>query len=50
MALGWCKPEVFNTDQGEQFTALGWTDRLEGAGVSMDCRGRTADNVFVDRY
>lgn len=44
-------PEVFNTDQGVQFTAQAWTDRLEGAGVavSMDGRGRAADNVFVER-
>jgi putative transposase len=44
-------PEVFNTDQGVQFTAQGWTDRLESAGVavSMDGRGRAADNVFVER-
>ncbi len=44
-------PEVFNTDQGVQFTAQAWTDRLERAGVavSMDGRGRAADNVFVER-
>jgi putative transposase len=42
---------VFNTDQGVQFTAPAWTDRLERAGirVSMDGRGRAADNVFVER-
>jgi putative transposase len=50
-ALGRGTPEVFNTDQGAQFTAQAWTDRLEGAGirVSMDGRGRAADNVFVER-
>jgi putative transposase len=50
-ALGRGTPEVFNTDQGVQFTAQAWTDRLEGAGirVSMDGRGRAADNVFVER-
>jgi putative transposase len=44
-------PEVFNTDQGVQFTAQAWTDRVEGAGVrvSMDGRGRAADNVFIER-
>jgi putative transposase len=44
-------PEVFNTDQGVQFTAAAWTGRLEGAGVavSMDGRGRALDNVFVER-
>ena len=45
------KPEVFNTDQGVQFTAAPFTGRLEGAGVavSMDGRGRALDNVFVER-
>jgi putative transposase len=45
------KPEVFNTDQGVQFTARAWTSRLETAGVavSMDGRGRCLDNVFVER-
>jgi putative transposase len=44
-------PEVFNTDQGVQFTAEVWTGRLEGAGVavSMDGRRRWLDNVFVER-
>jgi putative transposase len=50
-ALGQGKPEVFNTDQGVQFTASAWTGRLESAGVqvSMDGRGRCLDNVFVER-
>jgi putative transposase len=50
-ALGSGKPEVFNTDQGAQFTAEAFTGRLEGAGVavSMDGRGRALDNVFVER-
>jgi putative transposase len=45
------KPEVFNTDQGVQFTAEAFTGRLEAAGVavSMDGRGRALDNVFVER-
>ena len=45
------RPEVFNTDQGVQFTAQAWTERLEAAGVavSMDGRGRCLDNVFVER-
>lgn len=44
-------PEVFNTDQGVQFTARAWTSRLEGAGVavSMDGKGRCLDNIFVER-
>ena len=50
-ALGTGRPEVFNTDQGVQFTACAWTQRLESAGVqvSMDGRGRWLDNVFVER-
>jgi putative transposase len=50
-ALRLGKPEVFNTDQGAQFTAEAFTGRLEAAGVavSMDGRGRALDNVFVER-
>jgi putative transposase len=50
-ALSRGRPEVFNTDQGVQFTAQAWTGRLEAAGVavSMDGRGRCVDNVFVER-
>ena len=50
-ALGRGRPEVFNTDQGVQFTATAWVQRLESAGVavSMDGRGRCLDNVFVER-
>jgi putative transposase len=50
-ALRWGKPEVFNSDQGVQFTAAAWTGQLESAGVavSMDGRGRCLDNVFVER-
>jgi putative transposase len=49
LALG--RPDIFNTDQGAQFTALAFTSRLEAAGVriSMDSRGRALDNVFVER-
>ena len=45
------KPEVFNTDQGVQFTAREFVGRLERAGVaiSMDGKGRALDNVFVER-
>ena len=44
-------PEVFNTDQGVQFTSVSYTSRLEAAGakVSMDGKGRCLDNVFVER-
>jgi putative transposase len=50
-ALSRGKPEVFNTDQGVQFTAEAFTGRLEQAGVkvSMDGVGRCLDNVFVER-
>src|SRR5262249_9211121 len=50
-ALSRGRPEVFNTDQGVQFTAQAWTGRLESAGVavSMDGRGRCLDNGFVER-
>jgi len=44
-------PEIFNTDQGTQFTAHQFTSAVEAAGirVSMDGRGRALDNVFVER-
>src|SRR5262249_25300307 len=50
-ALRGGRPEVFNTDQGVQFTAAAFTGRLESAGVavSRDGRGRALDNVFVER-
>jgi putative transposase len=50
-ALSRGRPEVFNTDQGVQFTAAAWTGRLIEAGVavSMDGKGRCLDNVFVER-
>jgi putative transposase len=50
-ALSLGRPEVFNTDQGAQFTAEAFTGRLLSAGVavSMDGRGRCLDNVFVER-
>jgi putative transposase len=50
-ALAAARPEIFNTDQGVQFTSQDFTQRLEKAGVavSMDGRGRALDNVFVER-
>ena len=44
-------PEIFNTDQGSQFTSINWTDRLKEAGVhiSMDGKGRFMDNIFIER-
>ncbi len=45
------RPEIFNTDQGSQFTSLAFTDVLTKANVtiSMDGRGSWRDNVFVER-
>ncbi len=44
-------PQIFNTDQGCQFTSAEWTGRLTELGVkiSMDGRGRWMDNVFIER-
>ena len=46
------KPEVFNTDQGSQFTSLEFTSVLTTAGISisMDGKGAWRDNVFVERF
>jgi putative transposase len=45
------KPDIFNTDQGSQFTCQAFTGRLkeEGISISMDGKGRWRDNVFVER-
>ena len=45
------KPEIFNSDQGSQFTSVAFTDVLkrEGVVISMDGRGRAFDNIFVER-
>lgn len=50
-ALATKRPEIFNSDQGSQFTAAAFTGRLEecGVAISMDGRGRAIDNVFVER-
>ena len=50
-ALGKGRPEVFNTDQGSQFTSLEFTQVLQEQGVkiSMDGKGRYQDNIFVER-
>ena len=44
-------PDIFNTDQGSQFTSEGFTDILAGNGIkiSMDGRGRWMDNIFIER-
>jgi putative transposase len=45
------KPEIFNTDQGSQFTSDKWINVLQANGIkiSMDGRGRALDNIFVER-
>ena len=45
------KPEIFNTDQGSQFTSIGFTGLLRdnGIAISMDGKGSWRDNVFVER-
>ena len=45
------RPEIFNTDQGSQFTGEEWIKTLKDAGVaiSMDGKGRWIDNVFIER-
>ena len=50
-ALSVKQPEIFNSDQGSQFTSTAFTDRLatRGVAISMDGRGRAIDNVFVER-
>jgi putative transposase len=51
LALQQGQPEIFNTDQGVQFTARQFTDELEchDIRVSMDGRGRVFDNIFIER-
>jgi putative transposase len=48
---GYGRPEIFNTDQGAQFTSLAFTEVLTKAGIaiSMDGKGSWRDNVFVER-
>jgi putative transposase len=50
-ALSVGRPEIFNSDQGTQFTAEAFTSILKSAGIaiSMDGRGRAHDNIFVER-
>lgn len=45
------RPEVFNSDQGSQFTSAAFTEILkaQGVAISMDGRGRVFDNIFVER-
>jgi putative transposase len=50
-ALARGRPEIFNTDQGSQFTSDAFTSRLIGdrIAISMDGKGRATDNVFIER-
>lgn len=50
-ALNSGKPDIFNTDQGVQFTSKDFTKCLKGADIkiSMDSKGRALDNIFVER-
>ena len=50
-AFAEAQPEIFNNDQGSQFTSMDFTGRLQAAGVriSWDGRGRALDNIFVER-
>ena len=48
---GYGIPEIFNTDQGSQFTSIAFTGQFETTGIrcSMDGRGRCLDNAFIER-
>jgi putative transposase len=50
-ALSVGQPEIFNSDQGAQFTSMDFTKKLKGENIriSMDGRGRVFDNIFVER-
>ena len=50
-AFGQARPEIFNSDQGRQFTSQAYIALVEGAGVriSMDSKGRAFDNIFTER-
>ena len=50
-ALSFGRPDIFNTDQGSQFTSIDFTEVLLEAGIqiSMDGKGRVFDNIFVER-
>ena len=45
-------PEIFNTDQGSQFTSLAFSEKLteNGIKISMDGKGRCIDNIFIERF
>lgn len=45
-------PKIINSDQGSQYTSPTWTNYLEGKGIkiSMDGKGRTTDNIWIERF
>lgn len=45
-------PEIFNTDQGSQFSSIGWVNNLttNGIKISMDGKGRYFDNIYIERF
>ena len=51
-ALRRARPEIFNSDQGSQFTSERFTGELQqrAISISMDGRGRCFDNIFIERY
>ena len=50
--MGFGKPEIFNTDQGSQYTSRSHTQLLAGQGIkiSMDGKGRATDNIAIERF
>jgi putative transposase len=50
--MRWGKPQIFNTDQGSQFTSQDFIKPLinNGIAVSMDSKGRALDNIFIERF
>lgn len=51
-ALQKATPDIINTDQGSQFTSFEWIAKVQGSGakVSMDGKGRWADNIYIERF
>lgn len=52
LKIAGCAPEIFNTDQGCQFTSEEWINRLKylDISISMDSKGRWMDNVVIERF
>lgn len=47
---GFGKPEIINSDQGSQFTSDQWIKACEGVKISMNGKGRSTDNAFIERF